>query len=69
MNQFTVCRVKAGMRQKEAAIKVGVAQSAISAWENGICLPTGEHLSKLAEIYDCQVKELMPVLNTKSDHK
>lgn len=58
MNVFTEYRVKARLRQSEAAEKIGVRQSTISEWETGKKLPKIENLLKIAEVYNCDAVEL-----------
>ena len=43
-------RREAGMTQKQLAQRIGVAQSNVSAWENGQSRPTPESMEALREV-------------------
>lgn len=51
-------REAAGLTQKEAAIKIGVVQSAISMWETGESFPRTELLQIIARVYNCTISKL-----------
>lgn len=51
-------RLNLHMTQEELAEKVGVVQSAISAWESGESKPRSELLPKIAEILGCTIDDL-----------
>lgn len=51
-------RETAGMTQKEAALQIGVVQSAVSMWETGESFPRTELLHKIAKIYGCGIADL-----------
>lgn len=44
-------RVNAGLKQKDVAQKLGVADSTISSWERGRSFPDAKQIKKLEEIY------------------
>lgn len=46
-----------GMNQSELAVAANVSQATVSRWEKGAS-PTGEHIQKLARIFDKSVDEL-----------
>ena len=58
MNILTEYRVKARLRQKEAAERIGVQQATVSSWETGHKMPTAENLFKCAEVYGVSFDEL-----------
>ena len=51
MNRLKELRDRAGMQQKEVAIAVGVARPTVSEWEHQKKDPTGDRLTKLAELF------------------
>lgn len=52
-------RIKAELSQKELGDLLGISNRAISKWENGLSLPSIEHLMKLAEIFHITLEELI----------
>lgn len=40
------------LTQQEFAELIGCSQSAVSAWERGVCVPYGQTLEKITELYD-----------------
>lgn len=51
-------RLAAGLSQKELADKLGIVQSAISAWESGEKMPRVAQLPELAAALHCTIDEL-----------
>lgn len=51
MNRIRELRIRAGLQQKELAIKAGVSHPTVSDWELGKKNPTGERLKRLQEIF------------------
>lgn len=51
-------RLAAGLSQKELADKLGIVQSAISAWESGEKMPRAAQLPELAAALHCTIDEL-----------
>ena len=51
-------RLAAGLSQKELADKLGIVQSAISAWESGEKMPRASQLPELAAALHCTIDEL-----------
>ena len=51
-------RLELGMTQSELATKLGVDQTAVCQWENGVG-PKRSRLSQVAEALDCSVAELL----------
>lgn len=54
-----VGRVRKNLEQRQLAEMLGVAQSAVSSWESGKSIPSGDILIKLARDLDI-VEELFP---------
>lgn len=52
-------RKKAGLTQTELAKKLGIAQSAVSAWENGEKSPRTAKLMEIAAALSCTVDDLL----------
>ena len=59
MNGIKKQRLILEMTQEDLAIKMGVTQSAVTKWENGVTLPRAELLPKIAQILNCSVDELL----------
>lgn len=55
---FKDARIRANLTQEAAAVKFGVDQSTIHAWETGKWLPRAAMLPKVAEVYHCTVDDL-----------
>lgn len=51
-------RIALGLSQAELADKLGIVQSAISAWESGEKMPRASQLPALAEALSCTIDEL-----------
>lgn len=51
-------RLAAGLSQKNLADKLGIVQSAISAWESGEKMPRASQLPALAKALNCSIDEL-----------
>ena len=51
-------RLAAGLSQKNLADKLGIVQSAISAWESGEKMPRASQLPALAKALGCSIDEL-----------
>lgn len=45
-------RVNAGLTQAEAASRIGVAQSTLKNWENGITCPKIPYFMKMCRVYE-----------------
>lgn len=56
---YKSCRLKAGITQAVAALRIGVHQTAVAQWENGRSLPKADKLKEIAEAYNCTVDELL----------
>lgn len=53
------CRRAARLKQREAAVRLGVTQGAISQWETGTCSPRLDMLLLMAKIYGCGLYDLV----------
>lgn len=60
-------RSRIHLTQKEAAIKIGVSEQALSKWENGVCLPDVYHLKLLARVFNVSVDCLLDTENESSE--
>lgn len=51
-------REEKGWSQEELAVKLGVTDRAVSAWEHGRSYPRMAMLDKLCEVFRCQTRDL-----------
>lgn len=51
-------RLAAGLSQKDLAERLGIVQSAISAWESGEKMPRASQLPALANVLGCTIDDL-----------
>jgi len=51
-------RQRAGLSQSQLGDRMGVAQSAVSAWETEVYLPRTRQLPLLAQVLQCSISEL-----------
>lgn len=65
MNRLKELRTSNGMKQKELANYLGVAQSTLSSWENDISKMNSDVMIKLAKFFDVSVDYL---LNNETDN-
>ena len=52
-------RVQADLTQTELAQRLGVRQSTVSQWENGISIPSAMRFVQLANVLDVPVSDLL----------
>lgn len=52
-------RKKKGFSQEEAASRLNVVRQTVSKWEKGLSVPDAEMLTRLAELYEVTVGELL----------
>lgn len=52
-------REGANLRQEDVARELDVDQSAVSHWENGKAIPSKKYRKKLAELYNCDVDDIV----------
>lgn len=60
-------RKRNNLSQKEAAMKIGVSEQALSKWENGDCLPDVYHLKLLARVFKVSADCLLDTENESSE--
>ncbi|NUP19843.1 MAG: helix-turn-helix transcriptional regulator [Streptomyces sp.] len=53
-------RVQAGLAQNETAARIGISAAQLCRIEKGKSGASASVLSRLAEVYDCEIAELMP---------
>lgn len=51
-------REDANLTQKDLAAKVGVNQTAVSQWERGLCFPSLDKISIIAQALNCSAVEI-----------
>lgn len=56
---FANARKTSGLTQAAAAEAIGVGRSAIAMWECGQNMPRAALLSKIAEVYQCEISDLL----------
>lgn len=54
-----IIRKAKGYTQEELAIKIHVVRQTISKWEKGLSVPDADMLSKLADVLEINVSELL----------
>lgn len=57
-DKFREFRKNYNLSQKEVAALLGISDRAISKWENGLSVPSSEHLVLLAKIFNIKVGDL-----------
>lgn len=67
MRNIKTKRVALGLTQIDLAKMLGVAQSAISAWESGDKLPRASQLPALASVLHCTIDELYDGMEAEND--
>ena len=58
-----IIRKAKGYTQEELAIKIHVVRQTISKWEKGLSVPDADMLSKLADVLEINVSELLALKN------
>lgn len=59
MLNLKIMRIRKGMTQTELANKVGVSQNSLSLYETGLRFPRRMILEKLAEILECDIRDIV----------
>ena len=59
MNTFAKRRIKANLRQEQAADALHIDRSTVAKWETGKAKPRAEKLPAIAKLYHCTVGELL----------
>lgn len=67
MNRIAELRKLKNVSQKDIADAVGVSVFAVSKWETGKTLPTGDNLRKMAKYLGCEPEEILSVLDNKKE--
>ena len=52
-------RKKKGYSQEEAASRLSVVRQTVSKWEKGLSVPDADMLTRLADLYEVTVSELL----------
>ena len=63
-NRLRDLREKNNITQAQIAEKLGITQGAVSQWEVGATNPSIGTISKLSEILNCTVDELLGITKT-----
>lgn len=58
-NRIAMLRKEQGINQKELGVKLGVAQTTVSAWETGKNEPDSESLNKMSQLFRVSVGYLL----------
>ena len=69
INGFEKYRLIANLNQREVADKLGVNQSAVSTWEQGICYPSAPRLLEVSKLYGCTIENLLEGQNERYELK
>lgn len=56
---FKDLRKKSGFTQVALAEKLGIAQNTVSCWETGVSKPDVLTVVKIAEIFNCDISEII----------
>ena len=59
MNPFAKARIKANLRQEQAADARHIARSTGAKWETGKAKPRADKLPAIARLYQCSIGELL----------
>lgn len=62
-NTLKTLRIKENMTQAQLAVKIGLTKSVISAYENGIRMPSYDVLIRLSEIFKVSTDYLLGIEN------
>lgn len=58
MNAFEYYRKKSGLSQQEVATRLGLDQTAVSAWEKSKKMPRAERMPTIAALFRCSIDDL-----------
>lgn len=59
MNPFAKARIKANLRQEQAADALHIERSTVAKWETGKAKPRADKLPAIARLYQCSIGELL----------
>lgn len=62
-------RISCGLTQKQVADYLGVEPNTVSQWESGVREPRVAFWSKLAQLFECSVDELLGIKKTSTDEQ
>lgn len=62
-NTLKTLRIKENLTQAQLAVKIGLTKSVISAYENGIRMPSYDVLIRLSEIFKVSTDYLLGIEN------
>ena len=54
-------RVKAGLEQKDLAVKLNTSAATVSRWERGLSKPNADQMVAMCELFGCSVDYLLGV--------
>lgn len=54
-------RVKAGLEQKDLAVKLNTSAATVSRWERGLSKPNADQMVAMRELFGCSVDYLLGV--------
>lgn len=60
-------RTIASLTQEQVAEKLGIGQEAISRMERGVAIPTVARLAELADVYKCNLDQLLTEASDRED--
>ncbi|MFL1553632.1 helix-turn-helix domain-containing protein [Pseudomonas sp. D47] len=60
-------RIRSGLTQEEVAERLGIGNEAVSRIERGIVVPNIERLVEFANIFDCEVADLLTEASSRPD--
>lgn len=52
-------RVNANLKQKEAAVKLGVSNKTLGNWENGISFPDATKIDEICNLYGASYDDII----------
>lgn len=59
---ITARRIERKLTQQQVATKAGISRQALSEMERGTQLPAWESIYRIAQVYRCEVFDLIPVV-------
>ena len=62
-------RKEKGFTQEELAIKIGVVRQTVSKWEKGLSVPDADALSRIADVLEVSVSELLGADSTSEENR
>ena len=60
-------RIRSGLTQEEVAERLGIGNEAVSRIERGVVVPNIERLVEFANIFDCEVADLLTEASSRPD--